>query len=209
MRKVYSVTCIFLFSVILLVNQAQAIDVQKLVEPCAACHGANGNKTLMDSYPKLASQHRTYIAEQLDVFKKGTDKTNNPNYRASDQAAIMYAQVQNLSEEDIYAIGNYYSQQKITGREISQKVADKARNLYLGGNLEHKIPACAACHGPQGYGNEGAKFPRLAGQNADYIKQQLINYKNKTRGNDMMQDIAAKLSDNEIELVSQLIQALK
>ncbi len=209
MRKVYLVTFIFLFSIIPAIIQAQAINVQKLIEPCAACHGANGNKTLMESYPKLASQHRTYIAEQLSIFKKGADKGNNPNYRTSDQAALMYAQVQNLSEEDIYAIGNYYSQQKITSGEISQKFVDKTRNIYLGGNLEHNVPACAACHGPQGYGNEGAKFPRLAGQNAEYIKQQLINYKNKTRGNDMMQDIASKLSDNEIELVSQLIQALK
>ena len=41
---------------------------------CMACHGAQGNKTLLNSYPKLAGQHADYIVKQLKEFKSGVRK---------------------------------------------------------------------------------------------------------------------------------------
>ena len=41
---------------------------------------------------------------------------------------------------------------------------------------------CAACHGPQGQGNEQLNAPRLAGQQDWYLVRQLQNYKSGIRG---------------------------
>ncbi len=41
---------------------------------------------------------------------------------------------------------------------------------------------CMACHGPGGEGNPALNAPRLAGQNALYIRRQLHNFRNGLRG---------------------------
>ena len=66
---------------------------------------------------------------------------------------------------------------------------------------------CAACHGQEGQGM-GA-FPKLAGQNADYISQRLYAYQNReTIGNmsSTMWAQAGMLSDNDIETLSKFIE---
>ena len=66
---------------------------------------------------------------------------------------------------------------------------------------------CAACHGNEGQGM-GA-FPKLAGQNAEYISQRLYAYQNReTIGNmsSTMWAQAGMLSDNDIETLSKFIE---
>ena len=41
---------------------------------CAACHGADGNETLDDTYPKLAGQYPEYLAKSLHDYKSGKRK---------------------------------------------------------------------------------------------------------------------------------------
>ena len=77
------------------------------------------------------------------------------------------------------------------------------------------------CHGPDGKGNKGAAFPRLAGQHADYIEKQLRAFRtgadepesSKARVNDgdnrIMRDVAAQLSDLEIRAVASFIDGLR
>ena len=66
---------------------------------------------------------------------------------------------------------------------------------------------CAACHSADGSGGVG---PKLAGQTADYIAGRLVTYKNK--GNvgpmsAMMWGQAAMLSEKEINMIGDYIQA--
>ena len=66
---------------------------------------------------------------------------------------------------------------------------------------------CAACHGQEGQGM--GVFPKLAGQNADYISQRLYAYQNReTIGNmsSTMWAQAGMLSDNDIETLSKFIE---
>ena len=68
-----------------------------------------------------------------------------------------------------------------------------------------------ACHGPTGRGNPGAGYPSLAGQHAEYTENALKDYTNDERKaglNDMMQSLATRLTAEEIEAVSEYIQAL-
>ena len=64
---------------------------------CAACHGADGNKTLDGSYPKLAGQYPDYLSKALHDYKSGK-RTN----------AIMGGQAQALSDKDIANLAAYF-----------------------------------------------------------------------------------------------------
>ena len=64
---------------------------------CAACHGADGNKTLDTTYPRLAGQYPDYLSKALHEYKSG--KRKNP---------IMGGQAANLSEQDIADLTAYF-----------------------------------------------------------------------------------------------------
>lgn len=68
---------------------------------CAACHGADGNKTLDNSYPKLGGQYVDYLVKALEDYRSGA--RNN---------AIMNGQAMALKDEDIANIAAWYSEQK-------------------------------------------------------------------------------------------------
>lgn len=68
----------------------------KAKEVCAACHGEDGNSATPD-YPKLAGQHRDYLAKSLRDYKSGMRKN-----------AIMAGFAAALSKEDIENLAAYY-----------------------------------------------------------------------------------------------------
>jgi cytochrome c553 len=61
-----------------------------------------------------------------------------------------------------------------------------------------KAAVCAACHGPNG-NSVNAQWPRLAGQNAVYIAEQLRLFRSGVRDNPVMKPLAASLSDQDID----------
>ena len=123
----------------------------------------------------------------------------------------MKAQVMALTEEDFQDIAAYYNAQKIQQKEYDYGLAKQGESLYRGGNSSTEVAACIACHGPTGRGNPGAGYPSLAGQHAEYTQDALKGYatlERKTGLNDMMQSLAPRLTAEEIEAVSEYIQAL-
>ncbi|MDH5784205.1 MAG: cytochrome c4 [Chromatiales bacterium] len=168
---------------------------------CAGCHGATGSATTAPTYPKLAGQHASYIAQQLADFKSGTR-----------QDPIMMGMAGALSEEDMADIGAYFAtQEKSVGSADAEAVA-AGKKIYEAGDKAKGVSACMACHGPSGAGNPGAKFPALSGQNAAYTEKTLKDFRNGARANDpnsMMRDIAARMSDKDIAAVAAYINALK
>lgn len=88
----------------------------------------------------------------------------------------------------------------------------RGEQIYFGGDMNKRIPACAACHSPSGSGNGPAAYPAVAGQNYEYLVNQLENFKNAKRTNDpagMMRDIAERMSDTEIKAVSTYIKYMQ
>jgi len=70
---------------------------------------------------------------------------------------------------------------------------------------------CAGCHGLDGK-SVGPGFPNLAGQDIVYLKNQLINYRNKTRSGGqsaLMYGMAAALSDEDIDNLASYFSSLK
>lgn len=62
---------------------------------------------------------------------------------------------------------------------------------------EAKAALCMACHGPNG-NSVNPEWPRLAGQSAVYIAEQLRLFKAGVRDNPVMKPLAASLSDQDI-----------
>ncbi|NBO11398.1 MAG: cytochrome c [Betaproteobacteria bacterium] len=79
----------------------------------------------------------------------------------------------------------------ISGRAIADSELGKRK----------AIQACAACHGVQGM-STAPRTPHLAGQDPDYLGEQLQHYRSGKRLHEVMSVIAKSLSDKEIEAVS-------
>ncbi len=172
-------------------------------QTCVACHGTDGNSTV-PNWPKIAGQYENYLVKQLREFRAGE---KGPRYEAS-----MYAMVANLSDQDIADLAAYYASEKQTMGKAQNAYVELGQKIYRGGNLQTGATACLACHGPEGQGNEAAKYPKLAGQHAVYIENQLHAFKEGKRKNspsEMMESISHRLSDEEMKAVSSYIEGLR
>jgi cytochrome c553 len=69
-----------------------------------------------------------------------------------------------------------------------------------------KAAACTACHGPNG-NSTNPEWPRLAGQSAVYIAEQLRLFRSGVRNNPIMKPLAASLSDQDINDVAVYFEA--
>lgn len=179
-------------------NKQQENTQQLAQNVCAACHGADGNSTISLN-PKLAGQHPEYLLKQLTNFKEGK--------RAN---AVMAGMVANLGKEDMQSLAKYYADQKQTlGKAKSNGSGSLGEKIYRGGIAATGVPACAACHGANGAGIP-KQYPRLSGQHADYALQQLRTFRTAERANaPMMMTIAAKMTDAEMQAVTDYMQGLR
>ncbi|HEY3657641.1 MAG TPA: c-type cytochrome [Steroidobacteraceae bacterium] len=167
---------------------------------CQACHGANGN-SVSPEWPSLAGLGADYIADQLKNFKE--TKRNNP---------IMMPNAANLSPDDMADLGAYFDAQVNTGLESDPSYWQAGEKLYRAGDKARDIPACMACHGPTGRGNEPAKFPALRGQHSVYVVKQLNDYASgaRTTGpNGIMPTIAKRLSADDMRNLASYLQGLR
>lgn len=188
-------------------TQASAIEpaeVKAAAQVCVACHGADGN-AIAGNYPNLAGQHSKYMAKQLREFKAAMTGG------AGRQDAVMGGMVMALTPEMMDALSEYYSEMPAKPGTTPESVVEVAEPLYIGGDIERNIAACAACHGPRGNGTELSGFPKISGQNADYIKLQLEKFRSGERNNDpngMMRDVAKRLTDDEIDALAKYLGGL-
>ncbi|HEX7233968.1 MAG TPA: c-type cytochrome, partial [Nitrosospira sp.] len=126
--------------------------------------------------------------------------------------AIMSAMVAPLSHEDMQNLGAYYSRQTAKpGAAQDKTLAEQGEKMYRGGNLETGVPACASCHSPNGVGIP-PNYPRIAGQHSDYLAAQLRAFRTEERTrdpNNVMHMIASRMSEREIQAVSQFMSGLR
>jgi cytochrome c553 len=172
---------------------AQDIEAGRVKsEPCAACHGADGN-SVAGTFPNLAGQTWRYIYIQLKDFKEG--RRSNP---------IMSPMAIPLSKQDMIDIANYFAAQ--TAKPSSFK-ADAAK--IRKGKAKADETLCAMCH-LGGFSGQN-EIPKVAGQQYEYIVEQLRNFKARTRTNDAgnMTSVAQTLSEADIENLAHYITSLR
>ena len=168
---------------------------------CGTCHSADGNSTLA-MYPKIAGQNEAYIARQLAQFKSG--KRNNP---------IMTPFVAELSPQDMADLGAFFATKTATPNQADEAYVARAQQLYRAGDAKLGVPACIACHGPDGRGMAGSAYPQLAGQWADYVQAKFNEWRAGTTWGDdehakIMPEIARRLSDQDIAALASYAQGL-
>jgi cytochrome c553 len=131
---------------------------------------------------------------------------------------VMQAMVAKLTPEEMVALGIFFSQQKAkpTAAKDTALVA-AGQKVFRGGNAGTGVPACAACHSPDGAGIP-ARYPRVGGQYADYTLAQLKAFKSGERGADkagkdvngkVMSQIASRMSDSEMQAVAEYASGLR
>ena len=167
---------------------------------CAACHGVDGNSANPE-WPSLAGQHATYITRQLNAFRAGERKND-----------LMSPMAMILSDEDVADLAAYFAAQKVRGGETEPSKLALGQRIYRAGNVQKGVIACAGCHGPNGHGNPLAGYASIQGQHSVYVANQLRAYRSGARGTDpnqMMRNVAALLSDEEIDAVASYVQGLR
>jgi cytochrome c553 len=173
---------------------------------CGACHGATGN-SVNPEWPNLAGQHHEYIVEQLALLKSGARI-----------APAMNPMAAGLSPQDMADLAAHFEKQTPAGLEADPKLWEAGQKLYRGGDATRGIPACLACHGPNGRGNGPARWPQVRSQQPAYVTAQLKAYAARTRygasaaapaAADMMSDVATRLSENDIKALTSYLQGLR
>tara|TARA_R110000868_G_scaffold158036_1_gene385741 strand:+ start:7252 stop:7824 length:573 start_codon:yes stop_codon:yes gene_type:complete len=164
---------------------------------CAQCHGDKGS-----AFATLAGQQPAYFIKRVLHFREQGRKGSND---------VMANAAVGLSNADIKQLAAYFAKQKPVLGDSKVDRLTEGRNLFLGGNLRYHIPACASCHTPTGAGNNAAGVPRIAGQNPDYIAQQLHAFRRDERHSShhgAMSGVAKKLTDDEIQVLANFIAGL-
>lgn len=180
-------------------NPATAGDARTIAASvCAACHGADGNSPV-PMFPKIGGLQEEYIVKQLKDFMSGRRKSD-----------IMAPVVADLKPEDVAPLAAYFSSQKLNGGQTEDKgAAGLGKMIFHDGNEESGVPACVGCHQPQGAGYNG--YPRIGGQHAQYLVQQLKNFAAGDRSNDpsrYMRVTAKRMSEEEINAVAEYLTGL-
>lgn len=151
----------------------------KALETCESCHGGNV-VTQVTTYPILHGQKQGYLENQLIAFRDGS-RTNE----------VMSGIVKNLSDHEIQALAEHYSEQKFVK---AGKVASDRR----GADVRAR---CVSCHGLSG-NTVNTEWPNLQGQNSGYILNQLNSFANGERKSVIMEQIANELTPEQRKLVA-------
>ena len=125
---------------------------------CARCHGTEGEGRVPGT-PRLDIQSPAYIAAALKAFRDGTR-----------QSGTMMAAARGLTDAQIAELAQHYGRGTTVPPAASTNAAEA---ITRHGLPEQDVPACDSCHGAPARPG----YPRLAGQDADYLLTQLKLFK--------------------------------
>lgn len=161
---------------------------------CMACHGLDDAGAGLGDMPGLAGLPAEYLTAQLEAFMSGT--------RFS---PIMVPIATQLTDEERQAVSDYYASVAPKLSRFDQEAPTEV--VQLGGQLaatgSDNVTPCSQCHGNSD--TTGAAIPRLAGQSAQYIADQLVAWREGERANGplgVMEQIAKSLTEEEIRAVA-------
>jgi cytochrome c553 len=164
------------------------------------CHGVHGEGGA-DGIPRLAGQNPAYLSHALSMFKAGT--------RAS---PTMQAIAQGLSDTQMAQLADYFSKQTppiLPASEPPQLVLAGKQLAEMGAG---NVAACFSCHAAQGKGN-GARFPSIAGQPAQFVITRLHEFQSRARGKTpppgSMTAVAATMTETQISEAAAYLSQLE
>ena len=162
-------------------------DIRPQLTLCFTCHGQNGVST-QPKYPIIAGQHFYYLYVQLKDFKTA--------YRSSE---IMGPIAKLLEKKQMIAMAKFFSEQEwpnIGYRPIKERAQLGETSATAG--------QCVQCH-LGGYEGD-SRIPRLAGQYPEYLKNTMLDFKNKIRNNSPAKgSLLVSYSNDEIAAMAEYI----
>lgn len=167
---------------------------------CSNCHGMTGEST-SPMFPKLAGQQKDYLVAQLTDFK---------GHERSDSRGTTYMWgFTHLTNAQVDELAQYFSSQKpMRGQKNNELSRARGEEIFRHGLPDKGVVQCVACHGASGEGN-GA-FPRLAGQHANYVIEQIKVFQQtdqRPRGAPMKQ-VTHALSESDTTAVAQFLESI-
>ena len=156
---------------------------------CTGCHGENGLPIEPD-YPIIFGQQYFYIYTQLRDYGAGRR-----------QHDIMTDIAAGYSRDQAKALAAYFAEQPwpVIESHTEEGDAELAQRGITGGQ-------CSACHGKfQG----DSRIPRLAGQNPEYIRKTMQDFKHEIRMNapDKISTMQ-QLEDDTIDALARYLSTL-
>ena len=97
---------------------------------------------------------------------------------------------------------------KASAPEKSEDKPESKADLSIGQQING---VCAGCHGPLGEGGKKGEYPRIAGQNFQYLKTQLIKFKARHRVNIPMFPYTEEreMPDEDIDHIAAYLAGIK
>ena len=163
---------------------------------CNTCHGADANRPISPAYPKLGGQNAEYLLAQIKDIHNGV-RTNGGSAVMKGMTTAM-----NLTEDEMKKISDWIAS---ADKPVVELVEGDGKNLYT-------AKACATCHGADANTPIMPIYPRLAGQNSQYLYDQMKAIKDGTRANGqsaVMKGIMANVSEEEMKVLSDWIAGQK
>jgi cytochrome c553 len=166
---------------------------------CQGCHGEYGI-SIEPLIPKLAGQYANNIEKEIRNYQAGIRSHQIMNAMAATIG----------SDQDLADIAAYFaSQNKMEGDGSGNPTGEE---IFLHGDTSKMRLACVNCHGVRGKGLEAkiSMFPVIGGQQKDYIRRQLVNFRDGYRTNSpngIMNRITSSLTDSEIDSLAEYISA--
>jgi cytochrome c553 len=185
----HSIRCIAtLLAAAALAAAAHAETIEEKAQVCSACHGEAGipqEKTT----PIIWGQNQGYLYLNLRDFNRGA--------RKNDQMTPIAA---GLSKDDMKALAAFFSQKKwpLVNQPSPSKDTSK-RALSAIGSV-----GCTSCHLEQFQGD--GTTARLAGQQADYLKKTMMDFRDRSRANNPgMSDLMNSIQPDDIDAIAQYL----
>jgi cytochrome c553 len=181
-------------------QDAPADTVRRATHVCAACHG-EGGRSPTRAIPSLAGQMRQYTIGQLKDFR-GQIRAETGS------RAYMWGVSALLDDATIDGLADYYAAQApAPGHPGNPAQLRLGRRIFAEGISARGVRACASCHGGGGEGAAG--FPRLAGQQADYVAAQLKVFRTWLRPHAVLMKQETKaMTASEMRAVAVYVQSL-
>jgi cytochrome c553 len=132
-------------------------------ESCLTCHGQDGN-SVTEGIPSIAGQPKLFIETQLVLIRE--------ELRPAPQ---MLPLVKGMKDAEITRLAEHFS--KLPAKSMARGPADA--KLAKQGEARARALRCNVCHTAD-YGGQN-QVPRLAGQREEYLKSEMLAYRDGQR----------------------------
>lgn len=173
-------------------------SARKVLDNCARCHGYDGAGRGTGAFPRLSGQKAEYLFHALKAYAEGRR-----------HSGIMQPVAAGLDDSILRALADHYARQTAApypppanaDANADPALRELGARLAESGDRGAGVPACSGCHGP----NRDPRYPRLDGQHASYIANQLRLWQRDAHGDTPLSRIMAAAARN---LTEEQIRAL-